>query len=406
MGGDGNEDGDRPGGDAGTATAAGTGTATSTPEPEIETTEGPAEFAVYDAAWAEGESLTVDAGSPVELTVGNRGGEPGRLGGELSAESRVSTVAEPLVGELSLPDEEVPSGQTVTVTSETVTPLFAGGYDATVRTDDGTLPVADEDAAVLAVAPHTGSTGETLPLGGDLRMRVSGVAFEDALYHPETISRGFNSAERYGLYTTLSDQTFAVVEATVENTGNSAARFEGDAVDFAGAAALSPDAEVTTLDGEPLAGANVNPGSRRTGWLLFRVARDAVPDAAVNHYRDSPTAAADAVWDLGLSDVRFPSFELTDVDVPDTFVDGNGEQPLAFTVANTGEATGTFRGAIEWRLPDDDSWDGLLAGNDELVARIPPGESATIRTTTTADGEESFEYRFQPFGVTFLVEAP
>lgn len=92
------------------------------------------------------------------------------------------------------------------------------------------------------------------------------------------------------------------------------------------------------------------------------------------------------------------------MDVPSTREEGT--QQFEFTIRNTGSATGTFRGAVEWREDASDEWQGLFEGNARLSARIPTGSETTV--TTGSDNDElskTYQYRLNPFGATFTVEA-
>jgi hypothetical protein len=153
---------------------------TATEEPlDIETSDGPAEFAVYDAAWADAEDVTVDNGGKVDLLIGNRGGEPGQFSGRLVVESLVSSEATFLGAALSSVDEEIGSGEAVTVTSETVTPEYSGEYEATVGNEDGErLPIADGADAELLVTPHQGTGDDSFLVKDGLRLSVKNVQFE------------------------------------------------------------------------------------------------------------------------------------------------------------------------------------------------------------------------------------
>lgn len=376
------------------------------PPSSIETSEGPAEFAVYDASWTTDESVQVDDEAQVELIIGNRGGEPGELSGELLLQSLESSDAPDVTGAVSSVDGEVASGETVSVTSESVTVRYAGRYDATLSTGEmgGDLPVAEVADVELSVEPHTGAQDETLPLTGDLRMSVRDAQFEEALHREALI--GTFGTERVGLESTLDDQTFLVVHATVENTGNEGRDVSSNLFTFAGENAL-PRSAFVGLDGDSLDGASVNPGSQAEGYLVFRVPRDAVPDGTLNVHRDSRSAPADTVWNLDLGEVEFPQFEFESMDVPEQYEDG--WQEFTFTVRNTGDAGGTFRGAIEYREDDEGDWDGLLAGNGDMKAEIPPGETATVTSGTEFDGEpgltqsDTYGYRFIPFNATFVI---
>lgn len=371
---------------------------------EVEASEGPAELAVYNATWVEADSVTVDSGGQVELVIGNRGGEPAYFDGQLVAESLNSANVEALTGEVSSVDEEIPSGETVTVTSETITPVSAGRYEATLENQSERLPVAEGTDVELAVQPHRGDWSETLPVKNELRMSVNNVQLEQGLHYDITQSSGWSSVDRVALLSTLSDQTLAVAHVTVENAGNETATVQENWFKLAGESSIGSNGTTFhDVENQSVIGATVNPGSRVEGWLMFRVAREAFPDATLEVYRDPSSSAADSVWNLGLSDVKLPQFELESMDVPQSYNGTEEEQELSFTVRNTGEGTGTFRGALQYREEGTSDWDGRLAGNGDLAASIAPGETATVTSVSTYEGTDSFEFRFNPFGETFLI---
>lgn len=377
-------------------------------EPDIETTDGPAEFAVYDASLSEGDTVSVDSETTLDIVIGNRGGEPGEIEAEAVITSLESQSAPRQTASVSTVEEEVASGDTVTVTTETVGFAYAGRYEVTAAdASEGTLPVDDEADAEIEVEPTRAPTGESQEAVEDLRVTVDDVSFEQALHYDVSQSVLFGTRERVGVESTLSDQTLVLVNLTVENAGSSGLAVDTENFTFAGESALtdvggSSLGDVLDVEDSPLHGESVNPGSRLTGWIPFRTPKEAVSDADLSYHRDSTSAPVDAVWELDVGDVGFPEFELVNVDVPDERAEGF--QEFAFTVANTGDDVGTFRGEIEWREGTSGDWEGLLEGNRDLAARIPAGEEVTV--TSGSDNDElnnTYEYRFNPFGATFVV---
>lgn len=398
---------------AATAGCSGNDESGETDEPDIETTDGPAEFAVYDASWSDGGDVTVDAESTLDITVGNRGGEPGELEFRAAVESLESEAAPVVTAETSTVEEAVGSGETVTVTTETLTFGFAGRYEVTGADGSGErIPVADaaDGAGEIEILPRRASGETTQQLGNELRLAVDRVTFEQHLHYTTTVSTGFfGSAERVGARSALDDQTLALVHATVENAGNDGRNIDGSNFTFAGETPLQDLGgeslgSARDVDGSSLQGASVNPGSSVSGWLLFNVPRDALGDASLAFHRDSTAAPEDVVWDVEIGEVDFPAFELVDTNVPSERAEGT--QEFEFTIRNTGDGVGTFRGEVEWREGTSGEWEGLLEGNAQLSARIPAGSETTV--TTGSDNDElstTYEYRFNPFGATFVIEA-
>jgi Telomeric repeat-binding factor 2. len=357
---------------------------TATEEPlDIETSDGPAEFAVYDAAWADAEDVTVDNGGKVDLLIGNRGGEPGQFSGRLVVESLVSSEATFLGAALSSVDEEIGSGEAVTVTSETVTPEYSGEYEATVGNEDGErLPIADGADAELLVTPHQGTGDDSFLVKDGLRLSVKNVQFEQGLHYDTRVSTFMGSKERVSLISAQSDQTLVLVHAAVENAGNSTTTVNADWFKFGGESPVNIGNGVRDLDTDQLDGVEVNSGSRVEGWLLFRAPRDSLGEANLKVFRDPKSPAADAVWELDVGDVEFPQFELEGMDVPDQYDDDVPEHDLDFTIRNTGDGVGTFRGALQWREEGESGWEDLQPENERLKARIQPGETATVSSYT------------------------
>lgn len=379
--------------------------------PDVETTDGPAEFAVYDASWSDSTDVTVDTDATLDITIGNRGGEPGELEFTAAIQSLQSEDAPIVTADTSTIEDEIASGDTVTVTTETVNFEYAGRYEV-MGTDKNTtqIPVADsaEGDAEIEILPRRASGETTQQLGNELRLTVDDVTFEQHLHYDTSRSALFGSVDRVGVHSALNDQTLAFVYATVENAGNNGTTIDASTFTFAGETPLtdlgrSTIDSVRDIDGSPLHEASVNPGSSVTGWLLFNVPRDAIGDTPLAYHRDSTSAPEDVIWDVEIGSVDFPTFEFVSMDVPSEREEGT--QEFEFTIRNTGDGTGTFRGEVEWREGTSGEW-GLLEGNDRLSARIPAGSETTI--TTSSDNDElytTYEYRLNPFGATFVVEA-
>lgn len=380
--------------------------------PDIETTDGPAEFAVYGASWSESSDVTVDSDATIDIIIGNRGGEPAELEFEAAVESLESEKAPLTSAETSTIEGEIKSGETVTVTTETVSFGYAGRYEVMGVDGKGSrIPIADsaEKGAEVEILPQRASGDTTQQLAEELRLVVDRVTFEQHVHYDDVTTSFFSERERVGVQSALSDRTLAFVHATVENAGNSAKRLNNSSnITFAGETQLeelggnSLDS-IRDIEGSSLFGASVNPGSSVSGWFLFNVPRDAISDASLAYHRDSTAAPADVIWDVEVGDADFPTFELVDMDVPSTRKEGT--QTFDFTIRNTGDAAGTFRGEIEWREGAEGEWEGLLQGNADLAARIPAGSETTV--TTGSDNDElstTYEYRLNPFGATFVIE--
>jgi hypothetical protein len=380
--------------------------------PDIETTDGPAEFAVYGASWSGDTDVIVDSDTTLDIIIGNRGGEPAELEFEAAIESLESARAPLISAETSTIEKEVKSGETVTVTTETVNFGFAGRYEVMGVDGEGSrIPIADsaEDKAEIEVLPQRASGNTTQQLGEELRLAVDRVTFEQHVHYDGVIRILLSERERVGVQSALSDRTLAFVHATVENAGNSAKRLnDANNITFAGETQLrelggnSLDS-IRDIEGSPLLDASVNPGSTVSGWFLFNVPREGISEASLAYHRDSTAAPADVIWDVEIGKPDFPTFELVNMDVPSTRKEGY--QEFEFTIRNSGDAAGTFRGEVEWREDGAGEWRGLLEGNANLAARIPAGSETTVKTgSDNNELSKAYEYRLNPFGATFVIE--
>lgn len=396
---------------AATAGCSGDGGSGGADEPDIETTDGPAEFAVYDARWSDDTDVTVDSGSTLDITVGNRGGESGELEFQAAVESLESESASVITADTSTIEQEIGSGDTVTVTTETLNFGYAGRYEVTGVDGAGNrIPVADtaDGAGEIEILPRRASGETTQQIGNELRLTVDRVTFEQHLHYTTTRTAFLSTVERVGAHSALNDQTLALVHATVENAGNDGRNLDDSNFTFAGETPLqdlggSSLDSVRDIDSSPLDGASVNPGSSVSGWLLFNIPRDAIGEASLAYHRDSTAAPADVIWDVALGEVDLPAFEFVEMNVPSERAEGT--QEFEFTIRNTGDGVGTFRGEVEWREGTSGDWEGLLEGNAQLSARVPAGSETTV--TTGSDNDEldnTYEYRFNPFGATFVIE--
>ncbi|EMA63024.1 hypothetical protein C469_03350 [Halorubrum lipolyticum DSM 21995] len=366
---------------------------------------------MYGATWSDSTDVTVDTDATLDITIGNRGGEPGELEFSAAVESLQSETAPLVTAETSTIEDEIASGDTVTVTTETINFDYAGRYEVTGSDETGSrIPVADtaEADSEIEILPRRASGETTQQLGTDLRLAVDRVTFEQHLHYDTSRSVLFGSVDRVGAHSALDDHTLALVHVTVENAGNNGTSLDTSNFTFAGETPLtdlggSSLDSVRDIDGSSVHDESVNPGSSVTGWILFNVPRDAIDDTPLAFHRDSTAAPEDVIWDVEIGSVDFPTFELVDMTVPTERAEGT--QEFEFTIGNTGDDSGTFRGEIEWREGTSGDWDGLLEGNADLSARIPAGSETTIATSSDNDEMSStYEYRLNPFGATFVIE--
>lgn len=367
--------------------------------PEIEAGDGAADLGIYRAAWDGQDTIEVDSDVQVAIVVGNRGGEATEFVGEVTLRTEANSMSGSITTDLRNVEGVIEPGEKIVATSEVFNPKVAGAHTLDIESNNGAVSPVDGAEIDLPVSPHEGTGEDTLQIAKEVQMSVDAVRFEQALHYDTTV--GYGGTDRVALVSTDADETFVVVQATVQNNSDQRYEFHPQQFAFAEVDPVGSGRDYYDI-GSDLDGVRVDPGSDASGYLLFRVAQEVIPGASLRMYRDSKTAATDVIWDLDFGEVAFPQFELVDVDVPEQYRDTNEYEEFRFTVANTGEATGTFRGELEWREEGIDAWENLMPDNDELVVELEPGAEETLTVRTEYD-ESAVEYRFDPFGETFTV---
>jgi len=176
------------------------------------------------------------------------------------------------------------------------------------------------------------------------------------------------------------------VEATVTNEGDRARTVDPTALESRAEVGDSPrffadvgrevhegvtvaDAEAT-LGTPPLAGATVEPGEQRRGWLLAPVARKTASEGGIEvGIQGGPSDRADGgdgppetVWQVvPEGGVDLPEFDVVSVSAPDQAPNMTTAE-FWVTVENVGDAPGTYRDVLE--ITGNHEWDpvGRIAG--------------------------------------------
>lgn len=342
-----------------------------------------------------------------DIVIGNAGGAVVEEGTELTfllehrdggnVESQERTV---VVGGLG-------QGETKTVT--------AGPYDAAATGEWRVVPgpgfdrAHDEYDLSLAVDPVEIESGTEFELDTGLQLTVEGVEFEQTLHYETSESRGYwSSADVVALHPSLEDQVLGVVRLTVENAGSETIAFDNTGWGYDGIEVDSSQYEVTPngifgsigdepanhalIDGEELRSVRVDPGESTDAWLVTPVGVDETGELAFQFSVRADGTPAEYLVPIGEEDPALPSFEFVELDLP---AERTGdEQELGMVIENTGDAAGTFRGVVEYS--DGGSWH---TAETPLEVDLEPGESGRVNTTTS--GDQSYDYRVQPFGVEF-----
>lgn len=413
----------------GTATA--TQDAPSSTEPGSETaSETPAEslnLVVTEANWPS-ERMRIDLDTPIEMVVANRGDSATTLAGELVAsplktDSDTTPITDApsettLTAEFEPTDITVQPGEQVTVTTSEVNPQYAGDYRATVQLpspDSELLPTAADGSPTLTVDPYTGTLDELTRLTPTVGMQINDVGFHEALHYTvpaQNSDTGYeNTADRVSLATPQENTMFATVSAGIVNRGEElfqvpdeyAFRLNG----FAPVESALHDSAVDVTD--TIRTASIQPQSSVTGDLLFAVTPDDIANSSFSAYRKPQSSVAETQYEIDLSYAGLEDFSLVDTSVPETTGGGDTTDEFTFTVRNDGTRNegrqlATIQAALEWRDPGATEYTHLLAGNADLEASVPAGETRELFREAPARSETT-EYRLLPFNKEFTVRS-
>lgn len=369
----------------------------------VDTDDGPTRFEIVGIN--RPENVRVREDFSVDIGIGNTGGEAGEFKGALVIEEPSAGNSQ-TIGETAA--RTIGSGDVETFTLTQLMIPFAGEFELTVNGYTNTVTWLEGAEASITVEPMQGSLGDSYQLNNSYRITPTDIQFEDALRYRTQATGGYGfgtSGERIALQPTVSDEIFAVVTVQAENTGSEQFTLQAGGLGIGGIGQLltefpneSVSAEVD-LELDSLLGTTINPGSTAQGWLAFFIARENAGDLSLKGYLNAGAENPEAIWTLTEGEVALPTFELTGMTVPEQRQGPN--DVFEYTVANTGDGDGTFRGATQWREVGDEDWIYLEGGQ---IAQIEAGGEATVSADPTDDPRgTAFEYRFMPFDERFTV---
>lgn len=340
------------------------------------------------------DDVTFGDSFDAEISFGNAGGEPIETAASVSVVRLTADDTSPATFEVN--SDGLASGES---RSHSVGPIPADAAgDLRLEPGPEFNSVAEEVEQVFSVAPMDGRMGERVSTPDDLRFTVTGVE-----YTPALLSK---SGDAFELRDTLDDRIIALPQVTVENAGSEGRTIDQGAFSVEAGSRVA-DVDPVGYDAPDLRGTHVNPGESVDGWIAVTIDRaDAGAfDLGIN------VASAEPPSDVRIpvdGDGSLPEFELVDSQVPSQFQPG--DQEFSFTVENTGDATGTFQGYVEYLLTEDpglfsfqdaDTWYSDFG--DGMTASIPPGETRTVSEVTSYEGDVDVRYRVNPFDLEFTV---
>lgn len=338
----------------------------------------------------------------ITAVIANSGGQPLNTEADVEAfspgsdvESQSSTVVV----------EELSSGGTTEVTVGPFDASRAGSWE--FRGGDGFDDTHEDFDLAVDVASAETPLGESFDHPTGLRFTPEELTLERGYHYTETERPTlFNTNEVTALQSPASEQVIAHLSMTVENRGTEAISanensyernynlLEQTAFGF-NHGSVYP-VRNATFEGTDVRNLELDAGESGTFYVLSAVDVADLDDLmGTIGYADDESSPEVVITDLNPS-TSLPSFEFVEVDIPAERREG--DQEFAITVENTGDAAGTFRGAVRW-LGDDDEWYHLTPA---LEADIEPGETATTTTITNVDVDaRTFEYRIDPFDERF-----
>jgi hypothetical protein len=357
------------GAESDTETATATATATPPSFTEVELT-GPAETAFGDPV-------------PLEVSATNEGGTTGTYEDQLIVSEgnlEGSTTVE-------IPDVEPGASETATVEPPTIEVADTYGFE---------LEEGDAEHTV-EVTPNLVDVGETQEFG-DLAVTVTDVRFPSILA---------SNGDGRKVFAAPSERGFVLVQLTVENRGTSSAGLDGSFLSLSGDGEwydrlpVGDINEVVGVSGRALQSVrSVEAAQEVDAYLVGQLPLDrARGEFELYHQLDSAQTPPEYAWTISGASEPYAAFELREVRAPNEATSDESYE-LSFDVANVGEGTGTFRGALEYGSFGD--WTFLrTAADGTLSAEIAPGETATVSTTNSTGVNDEYTYRLAPFDETW-----
>lgn len=341
----------------------------------------------------EAATAMVDEPVVIAVSVTNSGDAAGSFEDTLTLEGVVDGSVDRELPAVSEPVEidEVPAGETETAEIETVAFAYADRYEFALENEGVSKSIE--------VGPALTTPDESFTLEENLRVSVTDVSLENGVFYRYSTGYYYEPDET-GLYAPPSGYLLAGFRFEIDNVGTAVAEVPRDAFEISDGDIVEqlPDgaglSAVETFDGEPFFDVSLDPGASTDAFLLVQYARDDVRDGVgIDYQRDGQGTLPDARFGLepdGGSELGLPAFELEDVSAPEA-VEIGSNPTLEYTVRNTGDAAGTFRGLVERR--DGDEWTGW----EPVAVDVEAGATESVSVESTNTDVAAIDYRLDPF---------
>lgn len=364
------------------------------PSPEIEADpEAPARLEILRLT--RPDEIVFGDEFEAEITIGNTGGEP------IEENGFIELVG---VGFDSTQDAEINASELASgeIRTHTIGPFDAvSAGELRLNAGAQVAGIRDDVEELISIQPQEVEIGEQIETLDNLRLTVTDVGYEQALIHADGAE---DTDQEVTIRTTLDDRIVVVPQITIENADSDPATVSSDTFVVENGSAIS-GFDPYGLSGRDLRGVQVNPGEQIQGVIMSAIDMADVGTSAIGFSFVGDTVDVRVPFE---SDPQFPRFEQVSGAVPSPRQEGAEE--YRFEVQNTGDATGTFRGVLEYRFEEDPGifssyTDGVYYSDFFEVAtvEIPPGETQTVSFVTDSDTEIDVTYRLQPFGSEYLV---
>jgi len=386
-----------------TAGCMGGGGSGSTPDYEVDR-QAPARLELLAVSFPD--EITFGETFSGEVSLANTGGDPitsdARIGIRPIASDTTNQV-------IDLNSSGLESGQSRTHSTTDLAATQAGEF--IIETGRRIDSVNDELENSFNINPIESELEEQVETPDGIRLTVNDVTYEQALLN-ESRSGGFGQSDMfYSVRNTLEGQILAVPRLTIGNATGETIRLlnkESSGRNTLSILGGSPvtDIDTVSIDQPDIRGSRIEPGETLNGIIISEVSTDDLGDISLGLNTGSPEGEIDIAVPLPESD-GIPEFQLVDSTTPS--VRQEGEQEYRFTIENTGNADGTFRGAVRYQFTEDSehrvgAWVGTWSDWDRyFVQDIAAGESETVSFTSNSD--YSVKYELMPLGETFTTTA-
>jgi hypothetical protein len=360
---------------------------------QIETAdEGPPNFERVEIDGPD--EVTVEEEFSVTLSAANTGGRKGDFTATLSLKRRTGDVETEIDIDESVRIEDIEKGTRVSTEISPIHFSIAGDY---------TFHLADHDTShTVSVAPRKLEFGNTVAVTDEIRLAPQKLEVRTLPFYHEWDSEYLIEPD--------DGNVFAIVHVTVKNTTSDSIYLSPEGLSIS-PGRTRPELSVSSnklshfrnIEGEAYQG-NIDGGETSHRWLLVEVGRpDVTGTIEFGAQRDVRLTPPEIVWtDEPASGTRqLPKFELASFDLPDSS-DVGTEFPIAVTIENAGDATGTFRGAIYQR---NSTRNGSRKHFEWIhLPSIEPGSSKTFETTMSIPFINELIYGIEPFDAEERIE--